>query len=193
MHRHRYIVTCTGHDEVTARCPCGKERSRPATAAERRSLKDMLKVRSRRHNPHAVCWDFERRFLKRDRGEVVGWKWTGWAFIERVERWAKGRPQVRLTWCDDTSFMSSLLVLIEHAAYRRYMGTSLMVIPQNGESPTMVFLYPSHTERLIDTLLDIRKVARPLEAQDRYDEKKAHDRQQAIDDRYHGGPGKVHA
>ena len=167
-HRHKFRTASWTANKAQMRCNCGEQMERPATRTEKKWYKvadtELLDV-------HLVWRSFAKKFIRVKDGKRV-WELRGYPFIQAVEKWAKKFPQsVRIVGCDDYFFTSSVLVLIEHRAVgnwktAQYMGTSLVIIPQNGE-PLQVFLYPCDTIPLIKALQDIRKAAAPIERAER--------------------------
>ncbi len=158
------LLSHTGPLEVTLTCQaCGARRVRKATKQEALVFKqDQRRFQSESDKAHAVWHDFCKRF-KPAPDNVF--KYTGYDFISRVEKWARKFPKdVRIVPCDDDYFASSILVLIEHQAPTFYMGTSVVCIPQLSGDPTCMFLYPRHRSLLLAGLLAIQKVSRGIEA-----------------------------
>lgn len=78
----------------------------------------------------------------------------GYKTMVRVERYVEKHPEIQIVKCDDSVFSSSMIVLVPHPT----MGISFIYIPQNntyiqGE----LFLYPDHSEELIEKLTKMRK------------------------------------
>jgi len=144
-------------------CNCGERRERRATPEERKIL------RSNQHqNVHRIFHAFQRQFCAAN-GKF---KYEGYEFRQLVRRWAKRYPQdVRMIYCDDSTFCSSALVFIEHRAAENYMGTTVIYIPQFGGAPAQFFLYPSHRISLSRALRQIATQARPIQRRERQREK----------------------
>jgi len=160
-HRHQFRYSgCRGTIEVTFRCSCGETKTRRPTKAEIRWLKDEWAESSRIHR---VWHNFVRRFREKESG---AWKYTDNADLqERVEKWAERYPKdVRIVGCDDSYFSTSLLVLVEHQTAKSYMGTTVVFLSQcSGDPPAEFFLYPGHTQALLEALKDVRSKARLIE------------------------------
>jgi hypothetical protein len=150
------------------RCKCGEEIERPETPDE--LLDHDIKKMLTEPGVHKVWFDFSKRFCPQKKDGTQPWKMKGWKLMCAIEKWAKKYPKdVRITGCDDSHYMGSDIVLIEHrvpGSWRkaRYHGTTMIFVPQNGEEPAHVFLYPGHTKLLIEALTSIRKEAQPLQA-----------------------------
>lgn len=164
-HRHRFYVSSWCGGNVTFRCRCGEERERKMDREELRRFREHMYSPKPKDNVHRVVHDFYHRFKNKDET----WKYRGYDFMERVERWAKKYPgDVRVVGCDDGFFSSSCLVLIEGRAENAYMGTTVIYIPQcTGEPPTEFFLYPGHRGGLIAALQEIGREAEPRQKRQR--------------------------
>jgi hypothetical protein len=141
---------------------CGEKVERKATPGERKfhdSYVDKIAWPE-----HKVWHEFARKFKKNN-----AYLWIGANLMDRVERWATKYPNdVRIVNVDDSYFSSSILVLVEHRATMKYMGTSVVVIPQcSGESPIEFFLYPQHRRNLVKALGEITAAATPIEKRER--------------------------
>ena len=78
----------------------------------------------------------------------------GYVAMTRVENYAKTHPEIQIVRCDDSVFSSSMIVLIPHPT----MGITMIYIPQNNkEIKGELFLYPDHSEELIEKLTIMRK------------------------------------
>jgi hypothetical protein len=167
---------------VYFRCKgCDRREERPSTPAERRWFSADTHSWNRSSGLHAVWHEFARRFKRQvvtGTGKIGKktfkytqevWRWIGYELMQRVAKWAVKYPDdVRITSCDDNHFSSSDLVLIEHKTRDRYMGTTVVYVPQcSGEQPIDFFLYPSHRHALIKTLQAIGKVAAVVERRER--------------------------
>lgn len=140
--------------EIGFRCEnCKTEYLRKATKKEQKILERnhfYLGSPKRKDDIHYVIHDFQRKFGK--------WNLTGYEFMVAVEKWAKKFPNdVQIIGCDDDSFMSSNLVLIEHKSEKAFMGTTVVYIPQNNGPVQQFFLYPGHLENFLDVLTIIKK------------------------------------
>lgn len=164
-HTHRWRNR--GHSavsimEVCSVRGCPGRRERDATPEEKKQIREASKVKFRpkpEHNVHRVWSDFRKRFL----GESDEFERTGFALQMGIEKWVKKFPKdAHLVPIDDSWFMSSDLLLVEHKARDRWMGVSAVVIPQNNQTPVQFFLYPGHVEALYKALQAIRKKTREL-------------------------------
>lgn len=163
-HRHNFSIFSWCGDTVTHKCRCGEEREREMDREERRRFKEEMFFPKPKDDVHRVSRDFFRRFKKNWK-----WKYSGYDFSKRVEKWATKWPSdVRVVRCDDGVFAGSNLVLIEHRAADAYMGTTVVYIPQcTGEPPTDFFLYPSHRAGLLAALREIEREAAPRQKRQR--------------------------
>jgi len=149
-----------GHLFYRCRCGCSREKTLPMTRADEKVL------RISQPDVHRVWHEFCRKF-----GANIGWKSRGAELQDAVEEWAEKYPEdVQIVGCDDNHFMSSILVLIEHQAKDRYMGTSVIFIPQNEDDPSDFFLYPGHRGALEKALATIwRKSQKTMNRQNKVD------------------------
>jgi len=87
------------------------------------------------------------------------WMYIGSDLEDKVEEFAKRFPNdVFVSYCDDTTFCSSTIALFEHKCATKYMGTSMLLIPQHDGEPSEVFLYPGHQLGLIRSLQALGKL-----------------------------------
>ncbi len=78
----------------------------------------------------------------------------GYVAINRVEKYVKKHPEIEIVRCDDTVFSPSIIVLIPHPT----MGITMIYIPQNNRQiKGELFLYPDHSEELIEKLTKMRQ------------------------------------
>ncbi|KKM23341.1 hypothetical protein LCGC14_1616120 [marine sediment metagenome] len=107
------------------------------------------------HNIHRVWHDFCERFMD------YAWnnfKMRGCEMLDAVREWARQYPDdvVRVR-VDDGAHCGSELICIMHKCRYKFMGMSVVLIPQcTGEPPTQFFLYPDHVEGLLDVLTRFR-------------------------------------
>lgn len=138
---------------------CGKEISRPMTAKE-------IVHYNRYHGTgdvHKVYHEFHRKFKLYPNDGGKKYKYAGYASMTKIEKWAKKYPNdVRIVGCDDSHFSGSDIIMIEHKTKDRYMGTTVIYVPQNSGDPAEFFLYPNHRTNLMQALHDIGKAARPV-------------------------------
>lgn len=157
-HTCKWIRSSYSTNQINEHCQCGDSRSRTPTKVESREIKaDFKKMMStkRADSVHYVWHAFAEKFLNKD----GTWKYTGYDFIGKVERWAKYYPNdVIVSYSDDDSYMSSTVLYITHKTKTAYHGTTILPISQNGNVPVRTFLYPSHHNQMIDALLKIRKM-----------------------------------
>jgi hypothetical protein len=77
----------------------------------------------------------------------------GYAAMEAVKKWATKHPTVRMVRVDDSFHANSDLIFIPHETKRKYMGTTVVFIPQcTGEEPIEFFLYPKAVTKLQEVL-----------------------------------------
>ena len=73
-----------------------------------------------------------------------------------IAEWAEQNGAATVV-VDDSSHSTSTLVLIPHANDERYMGTSVIFVPQCSSERDNFFLYPRALDELIDALTKIRE------------------------------------
>lgn len=179
-HQHEWkIFGYTGGDIIVFRCQdrnCMAEYERKMTEQE-------LAVRSQHHmgepnlsldhktprerDVHCIIHDFQEKFQDYS-SYPPKWKSAGYDLMNEVREWAEQYPDdVQIVSCDDSAFCGSILVLIEHKAEKRYMGTTVVFIPQcTGEQPIEFFLYPEHRRALQTALNKIATTANFLEKEE---------------------------
>jgi hypothetical protein len=142
------IVSYGGNKVINFKCSdCGQSKSRETTVTEQ-------KIISCRQNLgkgiHEVYHSFAEVFVNRNNT----FKLLGYDLMTAIESWAEKQPPgyVRITGCDDSHHLSSMIVLIEHKNKDYYMGTTMIMIPQNNDEPQELFLYPYHVKELQNTL-----------------------------------------
>lgn len=147
---HKFEVYCymgwKPLSQVIERCIfCHEERARKPTKAEQTENTKRLKQGMDIHAIyHKVC--------KRLEGL------DGFEAIEEAEKLAKKyKPCVRLVGCDDDAHSSSSLLLVDHENKDRYMGTSVIYLPQYKGTKATFFLYPGDREELINALEIVRR------------------------------------
>ena len=153
---------------VTLRCErCGLAYERPATKREAACSPGFFEEKAPADDIHYVWHRFCDEVLeaKTEGGELL----RGYQLSLAAEEWAKKFPRhVRLVSCDDSHHSSSDLILVEHMAKRKYMGTTVVYIPQNGPVGedlatgryASFFLYGGHRWELMETLKQIDAQAR---------------------------------
>lgn len=159
------LKTLTDRHEYTEKCRCGATR----TDLIRNNVKlfTRLKLQDKefqRHIKviHGLAWAFRRQFGGNGCGK---YKYKGYDFIERAEKWAVKQPGVQVAYCDDNHHCGSVVILIPHKDLKakrpedRYWGTSVIIIPQcTGEEAMEIFLYPGHRRSLLAALQAVVKL-----------------------------------
>jgi hypothetical protein len=105
----------------------------------------------------------KKKIFKAHRSYQVhkGFKWTGYELMLRFDKFAKKHPEVTICGCDDSFHACSSIVLIPHRTKETLWGVTVVIVPQMGPfPPTEVFLYPSHSEGLLEALQLIVKEAK---------------------------------
>ena len=150
MHKHRFKPSSLCGKKLSLRCNCGEYKERELTRAEQYLHKQWNKDSFEESGKlHAVWHSFVRNILNK--------KLRGYKLICAVEKWANKFPTVDIVNCDDDWFMSSAIVFIPHENSREYMGTTMVVLPQNGDEPTRMFFYPGHMTDLARVINKINK------------------------------------
>lgn len=161
QNRCRYKLGGYSSNSASLRCSvCDNREERDLTdvghKVASRSLQEMIDDNA----VHETWWAFQKKFMP---NRKRGWRWSGYDLMKRVADWAEGRADVHIVACDDDWFCSSSLVVIEHSAPRKWMGLTVVYIPQcTGEQPISFFLYPNHATTLVKLLktLNARASAR---------------------------------
>ena len=117
---------------------------------------------------HKIWHEFGRRFIDGLKGDQTNRGET----LDKVYEWAKKHPNdVYFAQCDDSSFMSSDIILVDHKTKDNYMGITAVVVPQCQDPVVTVFFYPGHIAMLktiIDRkILEARKLSRIAEKKER--------------------------
>jgi hypothetical protein len=159
--RHIYQVSCwvipaaikiakKNRPPISHRCKkCGKTFERPMTDDEIIKYRNRwLEEKKEIKQTHKLWHKFAKKF-----GSEGNWKYKGYDFMEAVDKFAEKNPEVVVTSCDDSYFAGSSIVLIPHKGFEKYMGTTIIIIPQlSGCEPCQMFLYPNHADQLIEAL-----------------------------------------
>lgn len=167
-HRHRWVMDgyITSGTEVSFRCRCGERKSRKTTSAEKKLLRaDWKKTCKHAGDLHKIwhkvadliVYKFEDKADKKRITRQTQFKMLGYDLMCKLDKLEKKYPSIRITGCDDSSFMGSSIAFVPHEADGDYMGVTMLVIPQNGEEPVEVFLYPNHVHYLIETLKEFKR------------------------------------
>lgn len=93
---------------------------------------------------------FDRTFVKGGRFVVDGYELS-----QRVRRWAKKYPAVRIVMVDDERFSTSDIVLMPEYVKGKLWGVFATFIPQNIGEPVQFFMYPNNVGGMIDALFGI--------------------------------------
>lgn len=142
---------------------CGDRQDRAATAKERLKY-HKYRLECDRHSKaiHKLWHKFMDEFIDFDQPIEKRWKYRGYDMMERVAKFAKKHPEVKITGCDDSYHAGSDIVLVPHIdslakdKRDRYWGTTVIVIPQcDGQYPCEFFLYPGHKKDLLKALRDL--------------------------------------
>lgn len=100
---------------------------------------------------HEFC-EYMKQWYHDDEGNFDSHELIGYEAIERVEEYVVLHPEIKIAFCDDDVFSSSVIVLIPHPE----MGTTAIFIPQCCSTLNQFFLYPNHLEYLLERLNEIK-------------------------------------
>lgn len=82
-------------------------------------------------------------------------RFVGYEVIEKVEIFVRDEcPEIKIIWCDDEIFSSSIILLIPHPK----MGISMIFIPQNTMTQNVMFFYENHMEQMINAINELKYV-----------------------------------
>jgi hypothetical protein len=108
---------------------------------------------------HAFYKKFRKSKLRKRMRVDDGWKYTGWEFMRRVDALA-GKPGwegLHVHAIDDSYNAGSRIYFLEHRAGNYYWGTTVIVITHcDGQPPHEWFMYGSHLDPIVRTLLKIQ-------------------------------------
>ena len=140
-------------DEYFYTCKCGHEFSREKTKKEiqwgRKDSDDLFKESVMIHK----IYNAFNRWFRQDRQ----FQYRGYILIQRLEKFARYYPEVKLVSCDDDIHSSSCMALIPHYEKNGVnWGTTVVCAPQFGE-PTVMFLYPENNMQMIKSLQEMRR------------------------------------
>jgi hypothetical protein len=92
-------------------------------------------------------------------GVDSSWKWSGYELIDKIEHFSKKNPEIVLSWCDDSFFSNSLIVLIPHRNKNQYLRTEFVIIPQcSGDEPLTIYLSPKRMSHLIEEMITLKRL-----------------------------------
>lgn len=109
--------------------------------------KEVKSVFKRMGKIHAIAWKFEK-FLQKNWGENYWNELHGHEVMEKIEKYVKKNPAIKIAHCDDDLFASSILVIVPHFK----MGHTVYYIPQLTTRKDHFFLYPNHRKSLLEAL-----------------------------------------
>lgn len=135
---------------VYFRCDkCQEEKSRRMSVSEWTRYKAQdIATEKECEAIHHLWHKFYKLFINED----GSYKYWGWEFIQKVEKFAEKNTDVEIAGCDDSYFSSSVIVCVPHKGNQSYMGTTVVFIPQMSGPPCEIFLYPGHRINLIEVL-----------------------------------------
>ena len=175
-HKHNWRISSWGLQRISYLCSCGERKERIPTDEEKAEIEESFSTWTSEvpwENVHHVYHEFVRKFYAYetiDRGWVIpgtkktakwkiraGYKLSGYALMKAVGKWAEAWPEdVFSAGVDDSSHMGSDLFFIAHRTATNYFGTTVIYIPQDGNTTTEFFMYPGHREEIMETLLRVK-------------------------------------
>lgn len=163
--RHKFKKGASGYtvSHLSFRCKlCAEMIERPITREETKILTvHKNEERKRTQFVNGPYWDFCKTFKTPGMSPgTSAFTLQGFDLMEAVEKWADKWPdRVLITSCDDMSFTSSLMVFITgDEPNGGYWGTHCIVISQcDGQPPKEFFMYPGHSQGVLDVLNNIQK------------------------------------
>jgi hypothetical protein len=81
----------------------------------------------------------------------------GYDAMTRIGKFADKNPGIVEVRTDDDWFAGSSVFLIPHENEKKFMGTTVMVVPQCSPDGNLFFLYPHHLDNLIKELQKIQQ------------------------------------
>jgi hypothetical protein len=100
---------------------------------------------------------FHKKFANaKSKTPESAWKFQGWDFIKRIERYIESVSSMELLRCDDSVHAGSRILVVHHELPDYYWGTSFLYIPQcTGEPPTEFFFYDNHARGFLSVMKKI--------------------------------------
>ena len=132
---------------------CHSRRNRAATPPECAYLSKQDKEEQSSSQEHNVHYAWHGLVEQLQKADEETWKKQGYDLMLLAGHACKKYPDYVLPCgCDDSHFMSSDLILIQHKTPTEWMGITMLFIAQNGDPPAQMFLYPGHAKTLIGAL-----------------------------------------
>lgn len=108
---------------------------------------------------HKIWHKFEKFLMKhwgKDGNEVEMFKrLVGYDISIKIEKYCKKHiPEVKIVYCDDEVYSSSVIFLIPHPKH----GIRVLYLPQCTEIQNCFFLYPSMSKTLYLVLADMKEL-----------------------------------
>lgn len=117
---------------------------------------ELNELNERADRIHKVYHDFcnyMKQYCHDENGDFSPHEMGGYEIMEKIEKYVESHPEIKLAWCDDMVFDTSMLVFIPHVD----MGYTVMFVPQGYGEMSEFFLYPNHLEYLIEVLNGLEK------------------------------------
>lgn len=154
-----YVVRVPEVNFVCRTCK-GDVVRRPMTEAETDLYFAHDKARDNRTNAMFEPWHvFQKKFAGADPKKTrsgTPWKFQGYDFIERIERYVEKVPTMEVVRCDDGYHAGSRILVVHHELPDYYWGTSFLYVPQcTGEPPVEFFFYDNHARGFLSVMKEI--------------------------------------
>lgn len=78
----------------------------------------------------------------------------GFEMIEKIEQYVENNPEIKITYCDDEVFSTSILIFVPHPT----MGISVVYVPQLHGTGCQFFLYKNHYDMMLEILTNLKDV-----------------------------------
>lgn len=164
---HNWKLLGTSMKNKSFRCTlCDEIKYEPLTKKEMVShINKNNKMLKHSMEMHAVYHKFVKKFKIFTANEGGKWRWEGYTMMRMIENYIKRNKEIKLAWCDDSTHCGSCLVLIPHKSRSEYWGTTVVYIPQYGDKPVQLFLYPGHLDGLMQEFGKFQKCHANMVAQ----------------------------
>lgn len=96
-------------------------------------------------------WDFAKEITGKVTYVEILKNLIGEENIEKIEEYVKNNPEIKLVYCDDKLFNTSILLLIPN----ELQGISFIFIPQSTYSHNYFFFSKNRYTNLVQTLKDL--------------------------------------
>lgn len=97
------------------------------------------------------------KFIYKNDKELDLSKLTGYDVMTDIRNYIMKHKEIKMVAVDDDVFSGSQLLLIPHETKNKFMGTTVMFVPQCTTTQNVFFLYPDAVDNLIKELREIQK------------------------------------